>query len=571
VRRSSDCRGGALSAATAAGAAWSTGHRHIRTVLVAAPFLFPLTGGPVGSAWQALWSAACAVLLAASSHDRRQAAYTGSGLAVCAVLLTAIAFMGQAAAGAAGALLVIGCGVLAGRSAGPDGVQAADRLLVVCRGLAWAACLSVPIGLAQYFGHAAWLQPWGAVPTEPLGMAYGNLRQRNQFASLCGMGLVAALWLQARASGGARLSWSAAAAWLVLGLAASTSRTGLLQLICIVGAAAWLGGRQRRPAGRGEPQLARPLGVLALLPLYAAAAWLLPRLASDSVEGMVLRLREGAPPGHGRLVLWQNVLELIAQHPWRGWGWGELSYAHYTHLYAGERFVEILDNAHNLPLHLAVTLGIPAAAAICGGFLWVVLRARPWAERDPARITAWGLLGVIVLHSLLEYPLWYAPFQLVFGICLGLLWPDRPRAVSKPDRPSVPVLSALAAMISIAFLAAAAWDYTRVSQIYLPRDERLPAWREHTLDRLRGRSWFFGDAVQFAELTLTPVTRDNAAAMYVLAGEMLHFSPEPRVVLKRIQAASLLGDDDEVQAQLSRFRAAYPEDYLRWLGSLPAD
>ena len=52
---------------------------------------------------------------------------------------------------------------------------------------------------------------------------------------------------------------------------------------------------------------------------------------------------------------------------------------------------------------------------------------------------------------------------------------------------------------------------------------------------------------------------------------MLHFSPEPRVVVKRIQAASLLGDEDEVQAQLTRFRAAYPEDYLRWLGSLPAN
>ncbi len=35
---------------------------------------------------------------------------------------------------------------------------------------------------------------------------------------------------------------------------------------------------------------------------------------------------------------------------------------------------------------------------------------------------AWGLLGAIVLHSLLEYPLWYGPFQLVFGLCLGMLW-----------------------------------------------------------------------------------------------------------------------------------------------------
>lgn len=550
---------------------WLVLRRHAASALVAAPFLFPLTGGPVGSGWQALWGAGCAVLLAAAMGDRRPAARTDGVFAVGAALLAAIAFTRHVGVGAAGALLVVGCGFLAARSGAPSDAQAADRSLAIGRGLAGAACLSVLIGLAQYFGDAAWLKPWVAVPMEPLGMAYGNLRQRNQFASLCCMGLVAVLWLQARASDGARLRWGAAAAWLVLGLAASTSRTGLLELVCVVGAAAWLGGRQRRAGLGAGPRLAHPALVLTALPLYAAAAWLLPRLSSGGVEGMISRLREGAPPGHSRLVLWQNVLELIAEHPWRGWGWGELSYAHYSHLYAGKRFVEILDNAHNLPLHLAVTLGIPAAAAICGGFLWMVLRARPWAERDPARIMAWGLLGVIVLHSLLEYPLWYAPFQLVFGLCLGFLWPGRPVGDSKPNRPFAPVLPALAATISIAFLAGVAWDYTRVSQIYLPRAERLPAWREHTLDRLRGRSWFFGDAVKFAELTLTPVTRGNAAAMDVLAGEMLHFSPEPRVVVKRIQAASLLGDDEEVQAQLTRFRAAYPEDYLRWLGSLPAD
>lgn len=543
------------------------------TALVAAPFLFPLAGGPLGSAWQTLWGAGCAVLLAlaVAVRRRRPSPWAGAALLGCTALLAAIASLGQTGVGLAGALLVVGCGFLASHSGGLQVAQADDRALAVGCGIAWAACLSVAIGLAQYFGHAAWLKPWSAVPMEPLGMAYGNLRQRNQFASLCCMGLAAVLWLHARASGKARLGWTAAAAWLVVGLAASTSRTGLLQLVCIVGVAAWLGGRQRRSAGHGEPRVAHPSLVLALLPLYAGAAWLLPHLASSSVEGMISRLREGAPLGHGRLLLWRNVLELIAEHPWRGWGWGELSYAHYSHLYAGERFVEILDNAHNLPLHLAVTLGIPAAVAICGAFLWMVLRARPWAERDPARTMVWGLLGVIVLHSLLEYPLWYAPFQLVFGLCLGLLWPGRPVAISKPNRSFAPALPGMGATISIAFLAAVAWDYARVSQIYLPRDQRLPAWREHTLDRLRGNAWFFGDAAKFAELTLTPVTRQNASVMYALAGEMLHFSPEPRVVVKRMQAASLLGDDEEVQAQLARFRAAYPEDYLRWLGSLPAD
>jgi hypothetical protein len=93
-----------------------------------------------------------------------------------------------------------------------------------------------------------------------------------------------------------------------------------------------------------------------------------------------------------------------------------VSFAHYMTLYDGPRFVEILDNAHNLPLHLAVELGIPAALLICGGFAGLVIAARPSRASDPMRPMAWG-----VLHSLLEYPLWYGPFQLVFGLCLGFL------------------------------------------------------------------------------------------------------------------------------------------------------
>ena len=78
------------------------------------------------------------------------------------------------------------------------------------------------------------------------------------------------------------------------------------------------------------------------------------------------------------------VLHLIAQKPWTGWGWGELKYAHYMASYPGERFCDILGNAHNLPLHLAVTLGLPLALAACAGLLTLLWRAHPWRLQGPA-------------------------------------------------------------------------------------------------------------------------------------------------------------------------------------------
>ena len=67
-------------------------------------------------------------------------------------------------------------------------------------------------------------------------------------------------------------------------------------------------------------------------------------------------------------------------------------------------------------------LGLPLALAVCGGGLWLVWRAKPWREADATRQLAWSVLAVILLHSLLEYPLWYGPFQMAFGLSLWLLW-----------------------------------------------------------------------------------------------------------------------------------------------------
>ena len=51
-------------------------------------------------------------------------------------------------------------------------------------------------------------------------------------------------------------------------------------------------------------------------------------------------------------------------------------------LYPSARFCDILDNAHNLPLHLAVELGLPAALLLCGTALWLTLQRKPWREAD---------------------------------------------------------------------------------------------------------------------------------------------------------------------------------------------
>jgi O-antigen ligase len=430
-----------------------------------------------------------------------------------------------------------------------------------------AALGSALMGILQYFGQTQTLSPW--VHATDFGEAFANLRQRNQFATLTSIGLLALLWYVARwrdwNEGGAaaqRVGLLRLLPWIALlglGNAASGSRTGLMQWVLIAGLTVlWSSPGEWRRAVVGTSALA----------VYLLAALALPQ-ALEFVTGLrgggvMARFQEEAGCS-SRRVLWANVLHLIAQKPWLGWGWGELGYAHFTTLYPGERFCEILDNAHNLPLHLAVTLGVPAAVALCGTGLWLVWRAAPWRETDATRQLAWGVLAVILLHSLLEYPLWYGPFQIAAGLCVWLLCTreDQAAPTDEEKRPLALILTGFIATLFIAILSYAAWDYHRVSEIYLPTKMRTVAYRDDTLNKIRD-SWLFRNQVDFAELTTTTLVPDNAAKVNTLAHQVLHFSPEARVAEALIESAVMLGRNDEALFYLQRLQAAFPAEHTRW-------
>lgn len=451
-------------------------------------------------------------------------------------------------------------------------------------GLLLAALLAGMIGLLQYFLGDPGMAPW-VQPSTP-GQAIGNLRQRNQQASLLSLGVWALLWVVAQVQ--ARLGAARAApatpvqrallgsrsispllsSWpvgmllvwtitlLAVASAATASRTGAMQWLLILALLVlWRGASSRLVVG---------LGVTGLV-FYALAGWMLPRLLLDwtgfAAKGVFARLADDPQSFGSRRVLWSNVLYLIAQKPWTGWGWGELDYAHYITLFPGERFSVLLDNAHNLPLHLAVELGLPVAAVACAAVLAWVLRARPWRETDPVRQLAWGVLAIIGLHSMVEFPLWYGPFQLVTVLALALLWR---RALPGWVRSRALLAGAAMALVAVSAAGVAvAWDYYRVSQLYRPMAARLPAFQRDTLAKV-SNTLLFSDQVDFALLTTTGLTRENAPQIHTLATELLHFSPEPRVIEPLIESALLLGMDDEVAFHLQRYRAAYPEEHARW-------
>jgi O-antigen polymerase len=421
------------------------------------------------------------------------------------------------------------------------------------------------IGLVQYFYGDLGAAPWIQASTP--GQAIGNLRQRNQQATLIALGLWALLWLLAQKQPHGRIGRTGMCKpqgvalclivlVLALGAAATASRTGALQWLLVP----FLLLLWRRSLGVWTLAVA----VLALL-VYAVGTELLPmgleQWTGQPAERIRARFADDGQGCGGRRALWANVVQLVLQRPWTGWGWGELDYAHYAAIVPEPRFCVLLDNAHNLPLHLAVELGIPVAVmAVLAVLVWA-WRAKPWHERGPARQLTWGVLALIGVHSLLEFPLWYGPFQLVVLMALALLWRGgRPALLGVAWARGVCWTSITLAVCAGGY---ASWDYWRVSQLYRTAADRAPAYRSDTAAKVSS-SWLFADQVDFAALTTTSVTRDNAARMLEMARRLLHYSPEPRVIEPLIESAIWMGRDAEAAFHMRRYRIAYPEDYARW-------
>ena len=546
--------------------------RNIILVLcVALPWLNPFASSPSTAVIPLLvsWMMAACALLAVVKLPLVKTRWTLAERVVCVSLLGWLAVSllrvpqvvdRALTAGLVASLMCVWVMVAVGRRAAVD--EALLRWLVL--GLLAAAVISAVLGMLQYLGLARELSPWVNQPLK--GDAFANLRQRNHFASLTSLGLVAVLgWVaaQSRAQAMSRHSWALACVLLnvlAAGVASSVSRTGAMQWVLagvLMGAWSWRSARHNFGRGKGLVWLSFAAPVLVVM-WSVLMPWLALQTTGEWGASMILRVtgqaQDYAACG-GRRVLWANVLALIAQHPWLGWGWGETDYAHFMTDYSSLRFCDMLDNAHDFPLHLALEFGVPFALAVMAVSAMWVLRRTPWKDQHPWRFMAWCLLIVLSLHSLLEYPLWYGPFQMTLGLAMGLLWAAEPsvaaqasteeaKAQEQVEAQEGPML--VAAILFIGCLYAA-WDFNRVGQIYRQAASRVAVYRDNPLHHAK-QSWLFKNQADFAGLTTQTITEDNAVELYPQAVRLMHYSPEARVVQRVIDSAKLLGNQEEAQA-----------------------
>lgn len=285
------------------------------------------------------------------------------------------------------------------------------QVLAVC--LLAGAEINATIGVLQHF---RWSTPFDSVIVAKVSSSlFGNLAQPNHYANYIALGLASLGLLHQRGLKGRYALLLALPLLLVMTL--SGSRSSWLYLLMMGGLAAWWGWRDaaHRPLLRYSLLLLAGFGAMHLvvqLPFMAGAG--------GSVDTMQRLFGEDASGGI-RLYLWRESWLMFGQSPWLGAGFGQFAWHHLQMqpLLQGN-ILGLYNNAHNMVFQLAVEAGITGLLVLFASLgLW--LNGLRRAPLDAAHWWAYAALGVLAIHSLLEYPLWYTYFVAVAAILLGAL------------------------------------------------------------------------------------------------------------------------------------------------------
>lgn len=362
--------------------------------------------------------------------------------------------------------------------------RAAEAL---CWGLLIAGGASIAISLVQVF-MPHWADGNFIARSGVPGRAVGNLRQPNHLASLVMWAAVAAVFVTERRR------WRAALPALlfacVFTVVLSASRTGFIGIGML---ALWaVVDRQLSRSAR--------LSLLATPLMLGVSWWLMTMWSAEGGHafGAASRLSEGAG-SPSRLAILRDAWALTLANPVFGVGWGEFNFA-WSLTPFPTRPIAFFDHTHNLPSQLAVELGLPWAAAVLGLLAWALWKAWRGAMRidedTPLRRAALMLVLTIALHSLLEYPLWYAYFLLPACFAFGLALPAEAGA-----RPASGGAWRFIGGLLIGGSLVALWDYHRIVDIYAPSSDAVPLGTRIATGQ---RSLFFSHLADYAAATSMP-------------------------------------------------------------------
>lgn len=392
-------------------------------------------------------------------------------------------------------------------------------------------------------------------------LIYGNIGQKNMYGHYLAWGLAAAAWLASERKLPQWAFWPIAV-WLSLSMAWSSSRSVFLYALVWLPAAgliAWRGREQTRRFGLF-------LGAAALLIL--AMQFVAP-LINDLIQAL-MKSRNEAPTGvdrlasngSRRLVEWTKAWIVFKDHPWLGVGWGAFAVnsvaLHVLPEFARVQESVLFTHSHNSLLNLMAETGLLGAGAVVAGIVWCYAGLiRRW--KDPIVLLAAAMAAVSILHSLVEYPLWYYHLFGPFVLMLVFLRDDGP---SLPISAKVEqVLFSVFAGGLLALAVVGAMLYLKIYPILdPPGDAKSKAANMAVLEKLRRNPLldYFGD---YALSNYISASDQDMPWKLAILRKVNSIRPYPGQLTDQAVMEALSGNSVLAHKLMRQAAYAYPESF----------
>ncbi|NNG77454.1 polymerase [Acinetobacter sp. ANC 4277] len=269
------------------------------------------------------------------------------------------------------------------------------------------------IAICQWLTLDAYIP--GMVNMQNAVRPYANFAQPNNMATFLLMSLLAGLYLYEKKK--IHTKWLVPAVFIMLmSLALSQSRTSWVACVCII---VYLAYQQFK-------------GYISIK-WYYLAAWLtvfiglvlvLPVIGSYLTQLLDIQIKavdiaRRATGDMSRLTIWNQMLHAIIDRPCFGYGWNQTSVA-YTLVSDHFQGPVWVRSAHNFILDFilwnGLIVGIPFLAYF--GYWGYQLNKQVSSVESVIGIL---MIGAVLIHSMLEFPQYYAYFLLPVGFIIGLV------------------------------------------------------------------------------------------------------------------------------------------------------
>ncbi len=380
---------------------------------------------------------------------------------------------------------------------------------------------------------------------------FGNLGQANHVTTYLGWATLSALYLGNRL----RRDWLVAPFALVLssGLALSGSRMGAIFLaLSIVALFA-------PTALRSERVLWRWVAAGALLTGYAAGLIGIRTIAGEF--DTIARFTQDSLPI--RYELLKQAWHIGLQHPLFGVGVGQFPAAQYWIAQAGP-YTYPANNCHNLILQLATEFGWPAAIAVGAlGLSWGLRDLRARLARPEAAL-AWGMLLLIAIHSMLEFPLWHLHFAIPSVLVFALGEPERRASITADIRRLLSLSGAATLGVVLAFHL----DYSGIAEAAYPlwmesRHVRHRTAEDGLLVYAVADSRLFRPEVDRLLIDMAHAPDEAKHDPLERSSRLIKMLPAPEIITQHIILLARAGRIDEAIVHAKRLRvfaaATYPD------------